>query len=303
MISSTLEVPGATLSLVCWEPEGPPRALLQLVHGMAEHIRRYDHVAQAFTQAGFLVFGHDTRGHGQTAKSGKLGHMGPWNAVVEDIRRVGKHIRKDHPDLPMALLAHSMGSFMAQQLILDAPDHAAAWILSGSNGKPPAITAAGRLVARFERWRVKPDKASNLLQTLSFGKFNDDFEGRTEFDWLSRDDEQVDAYVADPHCGFGISTESWVGLLDALGPIADPFRQRRIPADLPLYIIGGGEDPVSEKGKGLRQLYGAYVDAGLKNVTLSIHEGARHEILNETHRDEVIEELIAWSAENLNLSA
>lgn len=303
MISSTLEVPGATLSTVRWEPEGEPRAILQLVHGMAEHIRRYDYVAKAFAKAGFLVFGHDTRGHGQSAKPNELGHMGPWNTVVEDIRRVGDHERKNHADLPMALLAHSMGSFMAQQLILDAPEHAAAWILSGSNGKPPAIAAAGRLVARFERWRVKPSKPSNLLQNLSFGKFNDDFEGRTESDWLSRDDAQVDAYVSDPHCGFGISTESWVGLLDALGPISDPFRQRRIPAELPLFIVGGGEDPVSEKGKGLRQLEGAYKDAGLKNVTLSLHEGARHEILNETNRDEVIDELITWTTQNLGLGA
>ena len=302
MISDTLEVPGAALSTVRWEPEGEPRALLQLVHGMAEHIRRYDYVAQAFCKAGFLVFGHDTRGHGQSAKRGELGHMGAWNVVVEDIRRVGDHERKKHGDLPMAVLAHSMGSFMAQQLILDAPQHAAAWILSGSNGKPPAIAAAGRLVARFERWRVKESKPSNLLQNLSFGKFNDGFEGRTEFDWLSRDEAQVDAYVSDPLCGFGISTESWVGLLDALGPIADPFRQRRIPKGLPVFIVGGGEDPVSEKGKGLRRLKRAYDDAGLTNVTLSIHEGARHEILNETNRDEVIEELITWATKNLRLS-
>lgn len=303
MINSTLEVPGATLSTVLWEPEGPPRALLQIVHGMAEHIRRYDYVAKAFCEAGFLVFGHDTRGHGKSATSGELGHMGPWNTVVEDIRRVGDHVQKEHGDLPKALLAHSMGSFMAQQLILDAPEHASAWILSGSNGKPPAIAAAGRLVARFERWRVKSSKPSNLLQNLSFGKFNDGFEGRTEFDWLSRDDAQVDAYVADPHCGFALSTESWVGLLDALGPIADPFRQRRIPADLPVFIVGGGDDPVSEKTKGLRQLKGAYEEAGLKDVTLSIHEGARHEILNETNRDEVIGELITWTKERLGLNA
>ena len=227
--------------------------------------------------------------------------MGPWNTVVEDVRRVGEDARKKHGELPMVLLAHSMGSFMAQQLILDVPEHAAAWILSGSNGKPPAIAAAGRLVARFERWRTKPHRSSALLQNLSFGKFNDGFEGRTESDWLSRDEAQVDAYIADPLCGFGISTESWVGLLDALGPIADPFRQRRIPADLPIYIVGGGEDPVSEKAKGLRQLKKAYDDAGLKDVTLSIHEGARHEILNETNRDEVLAELLTWVTTKLEL--
>lgn len=301
MNEGTMEVTGATLATVEWRPENEARAILQIVHGMAEHVRRYDDLAKRFTARGYLVVGHDHRGHGKTATAETLGHMGPWQPVVDDVRRVGDKARADHPGIPLGVLAHSMGSFMAQQLILDAPDHADAWALSGSNGKPPAIAAAGRLVARFERWRVKPEKPSGLLQKLSFGRFNDGFEGRTEFDWLSRDPEQVDLYVDDPFCGFALSTDSWVGMLDALGPIADPYRQRQIPPELPIYILGGAEDPVSEKGAGLQQLAGAYRNAGLTDVTLDLYEGARHEILNEINRDEVIEDLMDWMDARLGL--
>ena len=304
MESEILEVPGARLDVVQWRPSGEPIATVQLVHGMAEHIRRYDHFARRLADAGYWVFGHDHRGHGRSAEHSdvRLGHMGAFRSAVEDIRRVAGHVRGES-SLKGALFAHSMGSFMAQELLLDHPDHADAWVLSGTNGKPPAIAAAGRLVARLERWRKKPEVASPLLQKLSFGRFNDGFEGRTEFDWLSRDPDQVDAYIDDPHCGFGVSTETWVGLLDAFGPMSDPYRQRHIPKDLPILLIVGSEDPVSEKSKGVQQLRGAYEAAGLNDVTLRIFEGARHEVLNETNRDEVEGVVMDWLTPHLAAAA
>ncbi|MEM9861256.1 MAG: alpha/beta hydrolase [Myxococcota bacterium] len=295
---TTFDSNGQALSLRVWEPVGPPKALLQIVHGMAEHIARYDRLARAFTSRGYRVFGHDHRGHGLTATKETLGHLGSFSACVEDLRNVSASMQPD-PALPMGIFAHSLGSFMAQELLLQAPDHAGAWALSGSNGKPPPIAQVGRLVARIERFRLSPTRESRLLQFLSFGKFNDDFPGRTDFDWLSRDDAEVDKYVADPLCGFGVSAGTWVSFLDALGPAADPFRQRMLPRDTPLYLVGGDQDPVSEKGKGMRALESAYRLAGLRDVTLRLYEGARHEIVNETNRDEVTDALVAWFDERL----
>lgn len=293
MKHSKLKVPGAELAITCWRPQGEPKAALQIIHGMAEHIRRYDFLAEMFVEAGWLVLGHDHRGHGRTAESGALGQMGSWENTVNDVRRVNRYLRSEAPGVPVGILAHSMGSFMAQELMIDSPEMAGAWALSGSNGKPAAL-AAGRAIARIERFRVRGNRSSRLLQKLSFGKFNDGFEGRTEFDWLSRDPAQVDAYVKDPHCGFALSAGSWVNLLDALGAMADPNRQRKIPNDLPVYILGGQEDPVSDKSKGLLRLERAYKSAGLTNLTLRIYPGARHEILNETNRNTVIDELKSW---------
>lgn len=301
-----LDVPRGALEVRMWRPERV-RGTLQLVHGMSEHIRRYDQTARFFAARGFLVFGHDHRGHGPSARAARtLGQMGEWEQVVVDIERV-KESALEHGEnsasTPHVVLAHSMGSFMAQELILRDASFADAWILSGSNGKPPAIAAAGRLVARFERFRLSAKKPSMLLEKLSFGRFNDGFPGRTDFDWLSRDEAQVDAYVEDELCGMPLSTESWVGLLDGLPLLADPHRLRHIePMSTPILIIGGGDDPVSEKATGLRKLERAYAAAGLSDVVLRVYDDARHEVLNETNRAEVWNDIADFVGFRLGLA-
>lgn len=286
---------GTELTTYEWAPEGEPRAALQIIHGMAEHARRYAHVAAAFNARGYVVRAHDHRGHGQSVESAaELGDMGDWGRVVDDAHHINQELHRDHSSLPVVVFGHSMGSFMTQQLLYEHPQDASAWVLSGSNGKPPAIAAVGRVVTRLERLRLGAHRPSALLTKLSFGDFNKPFEGRTEYDWLSRDEAQVDAYVADPLCGFEVSTATWVGLLDALGAIASPANQARIPKDTPLYLMAGSEDPVGDRGAGVRRLAEAYAKAGLTDVTTQIYPGARHEVVNEINRDAVIGALVDW---------
>jgi alpha-beta hydrolase superfamily lysophospholipase len=205
-----------------------------------------------------------------------------------------------HAGKPLVLFGHSMGSYMVQELLFEISDTLAAAILSGSNGKPTALAAAGRLVARLERLRVGARGTSRLLTRLSFDAFNAAFApNRTPSDWLSRDQAEVDRYVADPLCGFDCTTSTWVELLDALGRIADPRRQATIRKDLPLYVMTGSDDPTNDRGAGQRRLLEAYRRAGLTEVTSRFYEGARHELLNEENRDEVTRQLLGWLAEKL----
>jgi alpha-beta hydrolase superfamily lysophospholipase len=188
-----------------------------------------------------------------------------------------------------------LGSYVAQAFLIDHVAEIQATVLSGSNGKPPPIATIGRVLSRLERMRIGERGTSRLLTNLSFGAFNKQFApNRTAFDWLSRDNAEVDKYVADPLCGFPVSTALWVDLLDSLAAISKPKLQTRIPKDLPVYIFAGALDPVSEKTRGLAQLVAAYRAAGLKDVTHRFYPEARHETLNETNRDEVTRDLVSW---------
>jgi len=299
--SSTHTAPdGAPLHVYRWAPDDDASTtrVAHLSHGMAEHAGRYARLAQSLTAAGFVVYANDHRGHGKTAKPEDLGHIGEagsWGTLVGDLRSLVKKEKAAHPGLPFALLSHSMGSFLAQELLFDLSDDLDAVVLSGTNGKPTPLAAAGRLVARAERLRLGARGHSKILSGLSFDAFNKAFApNRTEFDWLSRHEAEVDAYVADPHCGFPCSTSTWIELLDALGRIAKPELQQRIKKTLPVYVFAGAEDPSNERTKGVRKLLGAYARAGLRDVTHKFYEGARHETLNETNRDEVTGDLLAW---------
>lgn len=280
-----------------WLPAGEARAVVVIAHGMAEHAARYARFAAALTAAGFAVYAFDHRGHGQTGRaSSNLGHMGDhdsWNPAVGDLAAVCRFAAGRHVGRPLLLFAHSMGSFMGQQLLYEHGGMLAGAVLCGSTGKPPAIAALGRLVTRLERLRLGRRGISNLVQSLSFDAFNKRFEPqRTDFDWLSRDAAEVDKYIADPFCGFPITVQSWIDLLDGLQAIARPENQARIPKGLPVFVIAGKQDPVSGGGRALQQLLQAYHAAGLTRVESRFYDGARHELLNETNRDAVTADVI-----------
>jgi len=283
-----------------WLPdEGVPRkAFVHIAHGMAEHAGRYARVAGALVAAGYAVYANDHRGHGKTAASAdELGWMGAggFRRAMWDLEQLLVFEKAENPGLPAVLFGHSMGSYLTQLFMIEAGSSIRAAVLSGSAGKPNLIASAGRLVARVERLRFGPKGKSPLLKALSFDAFNKPFQpSRTECDWLSRDPAEVDAYLADPLCGFPVSTQLWVELLDTLADIARPDRQARVPRDLPVYVFSGGEDPVSERTRSLEQLLGAYGRAGVGDVAHKFYPGARHETLNETNRDEVTADLIAW---------
>lgn len=290
---------GITLAGYEWLPSAPVQAVVVIAHGMAEHAARYARFATALNAAGFAAYGFDHRGHGHTGqRSNSLGHMGDtdsWNRAVADLAAVCALAQQRHPGKPVLLFAHSMGSFMAQQFLYQHGSLLAGCVLCGSNGKPPAIAALGRLVTRLERLRHGRRGVSPLVQSLSFDAFNKRFQPqRTDFDWLSRDAAEVDKYIADPFCGFPITVQSWIDFLDGLNAIARPQNQARIPKTLPVFVIAGRHDPVSGGGRGLTQLLDAYAAAGMSRVESRFYDEARHELLNETNRDAVSADVIGF---------
>ncbi len=291
---------GTEIHVYRWLPESEPRAVLQVAHGMAEHAGRYARFAEAAVGAGFAVYADDHRGHGLTPHtSDDLGYFAAsqgWRQVLDDLYRLADHITGAHPGVPRVMFGHSMGSFFTQQMLYERGDSLCAAILSGSSsGVSNPLAPIGRVIARIERMRVGPRGRSPLLTRLSFGNFNNAFKPtRTDFDWLSRDPAEVDLYVADPLCGFDITTQMWIDVLEALPGLADPANLARIPKGIPLYVTSGSDDPVHSKMKGLQRLVDDYGKAGLRNLTWKVWSGSRHELLNETCRDEVTAAILRW---------
>jgi alpha-beta hydrolase superfamily lysophospholipase len=271
---------GTPITVHRWNPAGPPRGVVQLTHGMGEHLLRYQHLADTLTAAGFLVQGQDHRGHGSTAASdGDLGRLGAsgWAGLVDDVDLLVERAHDEHPGLPVVLFGHSMGSFAAQQYVLDHSDRIAGLALSG--------TAAIDLL----------EPALDLDAPMDLTGFNAAFvPARTDYDWLSRDEAQVDAYVADPRCGFGLDVEGTRGMFVAARALADPDRLARIRPDLPVHLMVGADDPVNGQLALVNALVDRFQEAGLTAVTLTVWPDARHEIFNETNRDEVEADLLAW---------
>jgi alpha-beta hydrolase superfamily lysophospholipase len=294
-------VDGANLQVSGWAVE-EPKAIVQVLHGMAEYGSRYARLARALAAAGYTTYAHDHRGHGKSIPDGSPpGHMADddsWNRIVEDAHGVNREIAKRHPGLPIIVLGHSMGSFVLQQLLFEHPSDMVAAALSGSTGKPPPIAMVGKVLARIERARVGKRNPSPVMQRLTFGEYNKPFSpARTEFEWLSRDPEEVDKYIADPLCGFAVSTQTWIDVLNALDRNANPKNVNKVPKGMPLYLFAGDQDPVGDCGKGMKSLYDAYKRAAIFDVRLKLYPNARHESLNETNRQEVTDDFIAWCDE------
>ncbi|MCV7301284.1 alpha/beta hydrolase [Mycobacterium barrassiae] len=273
---------GRKLAGYRWNPpaDHAVEGAVVLVHGMGEHLRRYDHVAEALTAAGFAVYGHDHRGHGASLTgNSEPGHLGPngWQALVDELGLAVTRARSAYPDLPLTIVAHSMGSFATQQFLLDHGSEVDAVALTG--------TAALDLL----------EPALDLSKDLDLSDFNASFQpARTDFDWLSRDDAVVEAYLADPLCGFGIDAVSAKDMFAGARRLAGPDQMSGVPSDLPLYIAVGSRDPVNGGLTLLWPLVDRYRAAGLDDVTVRVYDDGRHEILNETNRSEVIDDLVQW---------
>ena len=287
-----------------WLPDGPPKALVMLSHGMAEHSGRYARLAEALCGAGYGVYALDQRGHGRTADEGTLGlyaEKDGWNKVVGDLASLNQHIGQQQPGVPIVLLGHSMGSYIAQAYLLHHSASLHGAILSGSNFQPVALYGAARVIARVERLRQGLRGRSALIEFLSFGSFNKAFKpNRTAFDWLSRDPDEVDKYINDPLCGFRCTNQLWVDLLGGLQQISKASNLAQIDPGLPILVIGGECDPVSE-GKRLKDLAHALREAGCQNEQLNLYPQARHEVFNETNRAEVTADVLKWLDQALAL--
>jgi alpha-beta hydrolase superfamily lysophospholipase len=287
-----------------WLPDAPPKALIMVSHGMAEHGGRYVRLAEALCGAGYGVFALDQRGHGRTADEGTLGlfaEQDGWSKVVGDLASLNQHIGQQQPGVPIILLGHSMGSYIAQAYLLHHSASLHGAVLSGSNFQPVALYRAARLITRAERLRQGLRGRSALIECLSFGSFNQAFKpNRTAFDWLSRDPDEVDRYLHDPLCGFRCTNQLWFDLLGGLQQISKASNLAQIDPGLPILVIGGECDPVSE-GKRLKSLAHALREAGCQNLQLNIYPQARHEVFNETNRDEVTADVLTWLDQALTL--
>lgn len=280
-------------------PAEDARAVLVVAHGMAEHGARYERLARSVTDLGIAVYAPDHRGHGLTARTvselGFFADQGGFDKVVGDLRSLHERIVHEHPGLPVVLLGHSMGSFLTQAYLFEYGNELAGAAMTGSALNVGFLPSLGRQIARIERFRVGPRRTSWLLTRLSFGQFARTVRGRrTDFDWLSRDAAEVDTYIADPLCGFDATTQLWIDLLDSFPRLADPANVARIPPDLPLWIASGDQDPVHEGGRLFRALVELYTARGFSDLTSHLYEGARHEIFNETNRDEVTQDFCTW---------
>lgn len=267
------------VSLAAWRwPAVRPRAIVQIAHGMGEHALRYAPLAARLVAAGYAVYANDHRGHGATAPdAGSLGDFGAggFDAVVSDLGVVAAAAREEHPGLPLVLLGHSMGSFAAQYFALDRSADIEGLVLSGSSALDMLAASLADPAA------VKLDNA-----------FNAPFEpARTPFDWLSRDAAEVDKYIADPLCGFTVRPE---GLASIFADAARTVAPVGIRSGLPILLLAGEDDPLNGKLALLDLLARRYREAGVRDVETQFYPGGRHEMFNETNRDEVIANLIAW---------
>jgi alpha-beta hydrolase superfamily lysophospholipase len=271
---------GTRVAAYRWDPAVRPRAIVQITHGMGEHAVRYAPLASALTALGYVVYAQDHRGHGATAASDDvLGEVGAdgWTELVNDIGRLSIVARSQQPAVPLVLIGHSMGSFACQQYLRDRSGDVDALILTG--------TAAIDLL----------EPALDLDAPLDLAMFNAPFApARTDYDWLSRDEAQVDAYVADPHCGFGLDVAGSKQMFLAARRLADPACWDAVRKDLPIYVAVGENDPVNGQLALSQALVDRFRNAGLTDVTSTVYPTARHEIFNETNRDEVVNDLTTW---------
>lgn len=287
-----------------WAPTGSssPRAVVHILHGMAEHCTRYEPIAERLTKAGFAVFGHDHRGHGHSVpQGGLLGHYADhngWQLVIADALKVNEHIRKQYPDLPMIALGHSMGSFITQGYLVQHGRTVDAVVLSGSTLNSPMAMRSARMLAQLEKLRSGPKGRSALIDMATFSTYNRQItkKPRTDCDWLSRDPQEVDKYVNDPLCGFLCTNQLWLDLTAGMDFISRASNIRKIPADLPFYLIAGERDPLSfdSKNHGVQRLANHLRNSGIRNVQVKLYEDGRHEILNEINRHEVVDDMLAW---------
>ena len=290
---------GALLYAFIRQPVGKPLGHIHLLHGMAEHIGRYDTAIEYFIEQGYTVSGHDHRGHGKTAHlNGIKGHFADqdgFNRVVEDTQEVISHMKTYQWPLKFILLGHSMGSFIARRYIQEYGDTIDLVVLSGTGDDSGFARYAGQIIAYTMGKKDGFQEQNELLDSLVFGGFNQGISNpKTKFDWISKNDALVSSYLADENCGFIPTTQFFVDLFAGLGIIHCKKEIARIPKNLPILLFAGTEDPVGRNGNALWKVAKQYDNAQIKDVTVQLFEGGRHELLSDSTRKEVIHAVQDW---------
>lgn len=292
-----------TIHACIWRPEGDIKAVLQIIHGMAEYAERYAPFAERLSERGYLVCAEDHLGHGKSVVGeDDLGYFkdgGSAETVIADIRRLSLIVKEKYPSVPFFVLGHSMGSFFCRKYITVYGKELSGAVIMGTGFQPAAATSAGKLAARiialFKGWRYR----SAFIDKLAFGSYNKKFEGRTGFDWLSANRENVDKYIADPLCGVKFTCSGFYGLFSIVGEACKGKTVRTTPADLPILLVSGADDPVGGYSKGVIKLYDKLNACGVKDVSMILYSGARHEILNDDCAPQVYRDVYDFLQEKI----
>jgi alpha-beta hydrolase superfamily lysophospholipase len=281
-----------------WVPEDvKPVAVLQIAHGVAEYIGRYDAFARYLNEKGIVVVGNDHIGHGQSTATTPVffGNENGWTHVVDDMQGLHQRAKKNYPHLPYFLMGHSMGSFLTRTYLIRYPGAVDGVIIMGTGWQSNTVVTAGSVVGKCEANRLGRNGVSPLVNHLGFGPYNKPFApNRTEFDWLSADAGNVDRYIADPLCGQPTTVGLFLDMLGGFKFNQDAKNLAKMDKDTPVLFISGGDDPVGEAGKGVRRSYEAFKTAGVKDVSIKLYDGLRHEILNEQEKETVYADLWQW---------
>lgn len=281
-----------------WLPEGEPRAVVQIVHGVAEYALRYDPLARYLTEHGFLVCGEDHLGHGLTADDGKFGYFGPrngWDFVARDVRKLRKLEGEKHTGIPYVMLGHSMGSFLTRTYLIRWPGTVDAAVLSGTGQEAAPLVALGRGMSGMIGSLRGRDYVSDLVYDMSMGSYNKPFRpNQTTGDWLSRDMERVKAFRDDPLCSFRPTVTMFRDMLGGIQFIGRKKNLEKMDKNTPVYFLSGDHDPVGSMGKGVEKVARMFRQAGCRDVTVKLYPDGRHEMFNEINRQEVMDDLLAW---------
>lgn len=287
------------LHVVIWEPETPVKGIVQISHGMTEYVRRYDVFAEYLIRQGILVIGNDHLGHGKTAETDEdLGYFCPDHmseTVVADLHEVTRFAKEHYPGVPYFLLGHSMGSFMARRYLMTYGKELDGAIISGTGAQPGIVLKAGKAVASLIKFFRGDRCRSVLLKKMFFGNYNSRIPNPgTSNDWLTKDQAIVEKYNADPYCTYSFTVNGYRTILEVLSFIQKPENIAKIPETLPVFLIAGGEDPVGAYGKAVTRVYETYKKAGLRDVSIRLYKDDRHEVLNETDKESVYDDIRNW---------
>lgn len=289
---------------VRWVPEGEIVCILQIVHGMAEYIERYEEVAMFFAKRGILVTGEDHLGHGKTvAEGGKFGYFckqDPATVAVRDVHRLKKITQEAYPGIPYIILGHSMGSFMLRNYLFRYGTGIQGAVLCGTGYVPqPAITM-GLWLAKIQGLLMGDDHVSGLLDKIAFGTYGKRIKNpRTKYDWLSANEENVDRYLKDPFCGFTFTVNGFKTMFTLITRTNITANLQKMPKEIPVLFLAGTEDPVGDYGEGVKKVYGDFEEAGMTKSIMKLYSGNRHEIFNEKNGNEVCEDLYSWIMERV----
>ena len=285
-------------------PDGAPRAVLQIAHGIAEHIDRYDDFAAFLAQNGILVVGNDHLGHGKSISSpedlGFFAEENGWDYVVQDMDKLHDLMKADYPNLPYIFFGHSMGSFLTRTYIIKHPEKPDLVILSGTGHQSRALVYSGYAMAEAIVRAKGPRADGRLLNDLAFGSYNSKVRfPMTDFDWLSQDYEMVRKYINDPLCGFVAKASLYRDMMGGIRFVTDQKNIDTMNKDTPVYFMSGDKDPVGDYGKGVERAYKAFCKAGLRDVFMRQYPDGRHEMLNELNRQQVCQDVLDWINQRL----